>query len=898
VSDPLARLSSALAERYRIERELGAGGMATVYLAHDLKHNRKVAVKVLRPELAAALGHERFLREIEIAAGLSHPHILPLFDSGRTGGPADRRTDAEPARAPVSPVSAVSPSEFLFYVMPYVEGESLRDRIRREKQLPLDDAMTIAREVADALSYAHARGIIHRDIKPENVLLHSGHAVVADFGIARAVDVAGGDRLTETGLAIGTPAYMSPEQAAGAQDLDGRSDLYALGCVLYEMLAGQPPFTAPTAEGVVRQHITAQPLPITQLRPAVPAAIAGVLQRALAKNPADRFNPVAQFADALGQQRGPSYEPARPQRRWLAPVVTGAVVVVLGILGALSLRGPARRPVIGAATQVTLDPGLEVDAAISPDGAMVAYASGPPTHMQIYVRQVSGGRTVSLTADTTTNHRWPRWSPDGSRIAFTGGGGTIEVVPALGGPARVVARVGIDTAAGLDWIPIMGFDWSPDGERLAYVAGWPAGAIYLQDLIGGEPVRLTTIEQAHSPVWSPDGSRLAVAVGNPEFVMGTKYFANEGQSGISLVPVNGDPPVTVAEQTAVNIAPAWTPDGRSLLWVSDRDGTRDVFRVAIPRSGPPRDAPERLTTGLDALSLSISRDGRRLAYASLQSTSNAWSIAIPGGGPVSSDGARAITVGNQTVESMDVSPDGRWLIFDSNRSGNYDIWRMPTDGGEPVQLTTDASSDFAPRWSRDGRAIAFHSLRHGNRDIFTINPDGTGERRRTTSPAEELDVDWAPDGTALVHQTFTAHVNTSQVLTLADGSERDLWPGEYARWSPRGDEILTISARGLVVGPASGGTPRVLVGRGDPASGPYLATWSPDARTIYYLLRDATGWSIRSIPAAGGASRLLITFDDAERQPSRYGFTTDGRRFYFTLGRRESDVWVAEVETR
>jgi serine/threonine-protein kinase len=874
VNDTLLRLKAALADRYALDRELGAGGMATVYLAHDLKHNRKVAVKVLRPELAAALGHERFLREIEIAAGLSHPHILPLYDSGRTSG-----------------------AGFLFYVMPYVEGESLRDRIRREKQLPLDDAMTIAREVADALSYAHARGIIHRDIKPENVLLHSGHAVVADFGIARAVDVAGGDRLTETGLAIGTPSYMSPEQAAGAQDLDGRSDLYALGCVLYEMLAGQPPFTAPTAEGVVRQHITAQPPPITQLRPAVPAAIAGVLQRALAKNPADRFNPVAQFADALGQQRGSSYEPARPQRRWLVPVVTGAVVVVLGILGVLSLRGPSPRPVIGAATQVTLDPGLEVDAAISPDGAMVAYAAGPATHMQIYVRQVSGGRTVALTSDTTTNHRWPRWSPDGSRIAFTGGG-TIAVVPALGGPARIAARVGIDTAAGLDWIPVMGFDWSPDGERLAYVTGWPAGAIYLQDLAGEAPVHLTTIEQAHSPAWSPDGSRLAVVVGNPEFVMGAKYFANEGQSGISIVPLNGDPPVTVAGQTAVNIAPAWTPDGRGLLWVSDRDGTRDVFHVAIPRSGPPRAAPERLTTGLGAFSLSLSRDGTRLAYASLQTTSNVWSMMIPGDRPVPSGGARAITVGNQTVESMDVSPDGRWLIFDSNRSGNYDIWRMPTDGGEPVQLTTDPSSDFAPRWSRDGRAIAFHSLRHGNRDIFTINPDGTGERRRTTSPEEELDVDWAPDGTALVHQTFTAGVSTSQVLTLAEGSKRDLWPGEYARWSPRGDEILTISARGLVVGPAAGGTPRVLVGRSDPSFGPYLAAWSPDARTIYYLLHEADGWSIRAIPAAGGASRLLITFGDAERQPSRYGFGTDGRRFYFTLGRRESDVWVAELQSR
>ncbi|MDZ4675495.1 MAG: serine/threonine-protein kinase, partial [Gemmatimonadota bacterium] len=267
-------LVAALRDRYRIERELGAGGMATVYLAQDLKHERPVAIKVLRPELARAIGAERFLREIATTANLRHPHILPLYDSGEA-------------------------ADLLFYVMPYVEGESLRDRLERDRQLPLDDALQIAREVADALSYAHARGVVHRDIKPENILLEGKHAVVADFGIAKAVDAAGGGQLTETGMAVGTPAYMSPEQAAGGQDLDGRSDLYALACVLYEMLAGQPPFTGPTAESLVRQHIMVDAPPVTNLRPAVPASVAAALQRALAKTPADRFNPVAQFSEAI-----------------------------------------------------------------------------------------------------------------------------------------------------------------------------------------------------------------------------------------------------------------------------------------------------------------------------------------------------------------------------------------------------------------------------------------------------------------------------------------------------------------------------------------------------------------------------------------------------------------------
>ena len=307
--DALDRMKAALADRYAIERELGAGGMATVYLAEDVKHQRKVAVKVLRPELTAALGHERFLREITTTANLRHPHILPLYDSGEAGG-------------------------FLFYVMPYVEGESLGDRINREKQLPLDDAVRIAREVADALSYAHGRGVIHRDIKPENIMLESGHAVVADFGIARAVSAAGGDKLTQTGLAIGTPAYMSPEQAGGEEDLDGRSDLYALGCVLYEMLAGQPPFTGPTVESLVRQHLGAPPPPVTQLRPAVPAEIAGVLERALAKNPADRFNPVALFADALGPRGAAPVSSARAAagqrpRSWARRALLAALVVAV-----------------------------------------------------------------------------------------------------------------------------------------------------------------------------------------------------------------------------------------------------------------------------------------------------------------------------------------------------------------------------------------------------------------------------------------------------------------------------------------------------------------------------------------------------------------------------------------
>ncbi|MFC1639804.1 protein kinase [Gemmatimonadota bacterium] len=272
--DMLERLKTALADRYTIERELGRGGMATVYLAEDVKHRRKVAIKVLRPELAASIGVDRFLREIEIAANLTHPHILPLHDSGEADG-------------------------FLYYVMPYIDGESLRDRLLRERQLPIDDALALTREVASALSYAHDQGVVHRDIKPENIMLSAGGAVVADFGIARAVTAAGGEQLTETGMAVGTPAYMSPEQASGEPGIDARSDIYSLGCVLYEMLAGEAPYSAPTPQALIAKKL-AEPTPrISVVRELVPSGIEVALVRALAKTPADRYVTATQFLDAL-----------------------------------------------------------------------------------------------------------------------------------------------------------------------------------------------------------------------------------------------------------------------------------------------------------------------------------------------------------------------------------------------------------------------------------------------------------------------------------------------------------------------------------------------------------------------------------------------------------------------
>jgi serine/threonine protein kinase len=293
VSDLLARLRGVFADRYTIDRELGRGGMAVVFLAQDQKHHRKVAIKVLEPELAAALGRERFLREIETAAGLNHPHILPLHDSGEADG-------------------------FLYYVIPYVEGESLRERLDRERQLALEDAIQIAREVADALSYAHGHNILHRDIKPGNILLSAGHALVCDFGIARAITATGGGQLTEVGALVGTLAYMSPEQIDGSQYIDGRADIYSLGCVLFEMLVGEPPFRGSTLTAVIMGQLSS-PAPSPRLfRELVPEAVDAAARKAMASLPADRFSTAAQFAEALGTPRPSEPTPAAVPDRSIA----------------------------------------------------------------------------------------------------------------------------------------------------------------------------------------------------------------------------------------------------------------------------------------------------------------------------------------------------------------------------------------------------------------------------------------------------------------------------------------------------------------------------------------------------------------------------------------------------
>jgi len=869
-----ARLTTALADRYRIERELGAGGMATVYLARDVKHDRDVALKVLRPELAAVLGADRFLQEIRISARLDHPHILTLIDSGAAEG-------------------------FLYYVLPVVRGESLRAKLTREKQLSIEEAVRIALQVASALDYAHRHGVIHRDIKPENILLHEGEAVVADFGIALAVREAGGGRLTESGLSLGTPQYMSPEQATGGRELDARSDVYSLAAVVYEMLAGEPPHTGPTVQAVIAKLLTERPTRLRTVRDTVPEAIDDAVAKALARTSADRFPSAGDFSAALQlPTRGerPSSEAWHRRELWLG--AAGALVVAVLAFGTYRVvRGTSHAFAVGRSEQLTADPGLQIQPAVSPDGKLVAYAAGNSTRMRIFLRPVGGGRTIPLSDDTTAVETQPRWAPDGTSLLFLTRGG-VSVAPALGGASHPVVPPSANRS-------VVSAAWSPDGREIAFVR---ADSLLVTLADGGQArfVAIGADLQMHSCAWSPEGKWIACVTGNSGAVRAGRVFGNLAPSGILLFPSAGGAPVRVVEPRAFNQSPVWSPDGARLLFLSNRDGPLDMYAVALTSSGQPRGELVRLTTGLGALSICLSADGRRLTYAVYSARANIWSLPIATGTPAMPDAATPVTSGSQVIESMRVSRDGRWLLYDSNLRGHSNIYRILVNGGQPEQLTNDTVDEFAPDLSPDGRAVAYHSFRTGTRDIEIKPLDGGPVERVTATPAQESYPLWSPDGRSIL---FTDQVEpTSVFITHRQGDGRWSSPALVARgagrcaWSPDGRWIAYVNTEDgvqpgpLMVAPAEGGRARRVF---EPTATQPPAddcNWGPDGRTFYYKAHDAQGRaSFWAVPAAGGHPRLLVRFTDLSRPSSRHDFATDGRRLFFTIEDRESHVFVAEM---
>jgi serine/threonine-protein kinase len=441
------RLTTALAGRYRLERHLGEGGMATVYLAEDVKHKRKVAVKVLRPELAAILGAERFLKEIELTANLQHPNILPLYDSGEA-------------------------DTFLYYVMPFVEGESLRDRLQQERQLAVDEALEITKSVAAALQYAHERQVVHRDIKPENILLQSGQALVADFGIALAVSQAGGTRLTQTGLSLGTPAYMSPEQATGDRVLDARSDIYSLGCMTYEMVVGEPPHVGNSVQAIIAKILSERPAPVSQTRDLVPPNVDAAVQKALAKSPADRFRSAAEFSAALTNAQFTlptaaasatavtAVARSRRDRKAAAAIPLAAVsglLLVAALWGWLRPGPPApqvaRLPIL-LPDSAPLQQQSGILFALSDDGSSMVYTGPGDNDIDLWLRPLSSLSATRIPG--TAGADSPFLSPAGDVVAFyRNNPNAVFTVSLRGGPRLTVAT---------DSMRALGGDWGPDGS--------------------------------------------------------------------------------------------------------------------------------------------------------------------------------------------------------------------------------------------------------------------------------------------------------------------------------------------------------------------------------------------------------------------------------------------------
>jgi len=863
-----ARLAAALSGRYQIDHLVGEGGMATVYLATDQRHDRKVAVKVLRPELAAVIGAERFLAEIKTTASLQHPHILPLHDSGEADG-------------------------LLFYVMPFVEGESLRDRLEREKQLPVADAVRIAAEVADALDYAHRHGVIHRDIKPENILLHDGRAQVADFGIALAASKAGGTRMTETGMSLGTPHYMSPEQAMGEREITAASDVYALGCVLYEMLTGEPPFTGPTAQAIVARVMTETPRAITVQRHTVPDHVVGAVEQALEKLPADRFSDCAEFAAALRDPTKTRTNPriagpvqVRTARGTVLAMATVALVAVILAAWGWLRPGQATPP-----PEVTFDLAIPPEAAIelyrwdksmaiSPDGQTLVWVGQSEREMQLYRRDLDD-LTIRPIPDTE-GAQGPFFSPDGRWIGFRAGN-VIKKVDLSGGRSVTLTRLESSTVVAgaawstrdtiflgheitgsitriasdgpnearpafpqnpdrLYWFPSLlpGEEWlvvtavSRGAERTAVAAisvttgeervlvenaDWGTylePGILLVQLAAGSLVAIPfdPAELRTTGPQIPVGAGVSGSIGgvpNLEVARnGTAFLARASRAQRSLVLVgrNGDA-TPVFDRVGQLDNPRFSPDGQRIAFRMPAENSQaqdgDLWLYHLATK-----TLERLTFESDNLYPVWYPDGRRLAFTSRRTTvASLWSTATDG-----SQGAVSLLAGPKIRFPGSITPDGQTLFYrEISPQTGFDIYALPLSG-EPVPqpVLVTPFDEGSPMISPDGHWLAYVSSESGRNEVYLRRwPEGGARWRVSTDGGTEPG--WHPSGTRLFYRDGRTMMEARLSLTEeATVTERDsLFSGEYfsnIRW-PEYD--IAPDGESLLMVRLEGSQPRPVV---------------------------------------------------------------------------------------
>jgi len=799
MSDPITRLNAALEGRYRIERQLGEGGMATVYRARDVRHNRHVALKVLKPELVAVVGTDRFLAEIETTASLQHPHILPLFDSGQADG-------------------------FLFYVMPFVEGETLRERLDREHQLPVDEAVRIAIDVAEALHHAHTHGVVHRDVKPANILLHSGRPVIADFGIALAVGAAAGGRLTETGISLGTPHYMGPEQATGDAYLGPAADIYALGCVLYEMLVGEPPHTGSTPQAVLGGIIGTVPDPVTERRSSTPPNVEAAVARALEKLPADRFADAHRFAQALAD---PGYR--NELRVVAAPDIPGAWRLV-GLAGVLStavllvVLALVMRPGPVHPTERFPDPFLSgqepagglLPFDLSEDGSRLVYRG---TDGRLWLREWDRVESNPLP----TRGGVPRFSPDGSSILYLRDG-------------RVTVRAlesGVERTVAVGNIPA----WERD-DRIYFTR---SGSLFSVAPDGSDEKRHTTAEEGlehYMGAVLPGGRAALIVVRRP---------ADESFEIHSLNLASGDHELLVPGYVLDLL------DEKFLVWgVPEPEG----LRVLASRFDPRTLALGEAVTVVERAS-AFRASGDKLLYASatgLQGARNLAELAwIEADGTVTEINAVVpFEVGPLGSNRYALSPDGGRVAVRALTEDGYDIWIFDLRTGRRSRLTSDPGMDRYPAWHPGGTSVSFLSDRGGNDDVWMRPVSGTSD------PELLLDLDvgieaavWTPDSVLLVRAdgdllTFHPGGDAEPTLLLAGPfvsqpkiSPDGRWIAHTSSESGRAEVYLRpypdVASDRLQISVAGGSNPK----------------WALDGRTLFYRGADQAVMRIGGAGSAG-----------------------------------------------
>jgi Tol biopolymer transport system component len=867
-----SRLTAALADRYRIERELGAGGMATVYLADDLKHDRQVAIKVLKPELAAVLGAERFVQEIKTTAALSHPHILPLFDSGEAGG-------------------------FLYYVMPFIEGETIREKLNRETQLGVDEAVRITTEVADALDYAHRHGVIHRDIKPENILLHDGRPMVMDFGIALAVSAAAGGRMTETGLSLGTPHYMSPEQATADKEITGRSDIYSLASVLYEMLTGDPPHTGSSAQQIIVKIIADEARPVGEVRKSVPANVAAALGKALEKLPADRFESAKAFADALADDRftigsagaaGAAASPTRG-RAWIRNPRTIGLATLAIAASALALWGWLRSspPPSPIRYRITLTgreiPPLMVgrDLALSPDGRAIVFSDTAGGERQLWIKTADRADAEALAG--TAGAQAPAFSPDGEWVAFVADG-RLRKVPRAGGPAVTIADSAHQTGitASVAWL-----------ENGTVAFNDPGNTVRVVDQDGG-PVR---------PWTSPPGVGAVSLEGLPGgrgVLVGLCSSGCQTERLMALDFESGEWTLLSEESSR-----GWSlSDGRVVFVRRDGGVFAAPFDAGHRRfTSSPVPVLEGVRTNGVRADMALSRNGTLLfvpgaAAAGLQ-VEVAWVDRKGVATPV--DPGWSIPLQNHGIA---LSPDGTRLAISLNTAGNTDVWIKELKGGALSRLTFSDSSDIRPRWMPDGRSVTLLSNRAGNFDLYQRPADGTGRDSLVLGlEATIQEALWSRDGQWIVMRTGGTD-GQRDILALRVGRDtvpRPLltapWDEEAPALSPDGRWLAYVSTetgtREVFVRPF----PDVDAGKWQVSTaGGTNPVWAHSGRELFFV--DGNQELVSQAVAAGaafqrGEQRVLFdlgsSYDLGSDKVNYVGFDVgpDDRRFLMVRRRAE-----------